>query len=294
MWTIEYESRQLVARHRGTLPVILSCPHDGEDQPPGVPRRSGDGLPSVCDFSREGDVDAAAVTTALAQRVLELGGEAPYVVLAEFHRRYIDANRPRECAYEVAEAEPFYDEYHRTLRTFVDDVRAENGGLGLLFDVHGTAGLAGDPAVIVLGTDDGRTVARLLAADPLALTRRRGFPGLLRESGYAVAPSPGQPDPPTLRGGHTVRTYGSSHADGLDAIQVELTRPLRSDPKRRAELVDRLAHAIVSAAARYADLRTLSAIHSLRLLGGGVVYEPEEPREGRSAGAGASATGRYE
>jgi N-formylglutamate amidohydrolase len=278
MWTIEYDTTRLVARHRGTLPVILACPHGGEDQPPGVPRRSGDGLPSLCQFSRDGDVDSAVVATALAQRILEISGEAPYVVLAEYHRRYIDANRPRECAYEVAEAEPFYDEYHDTLRAFVDDVRAENGGLGLLFDLHGTEGIPGDPTVIFLGTNDGRTVARLLAADAQALTRRRGFPGLLRESGYVVAPAPGQPDPPFLRGGHTVRTYGSAHADGLDAIQVELTRPLRSDPELRAELVDRLAHAIVSAAARYADLRTLSAIHSLRLLGGGVVYEPDSSR----------------
>jgi hypothetical protein len=30
MWTITYEAANLVSRHQGTLPVILSCPHDGE------------------------------------------------------------------------------------------------------------------------------------------------------------------------------------------------------------------------------------------------------------------------
>jgi N-formylglutamate amidohydrolase len=33
MWIITYETINLVSRYRGTLPVILSCPHDGEDKP---------------------------------------------------------------------------------------------------------------------------------------------------------------------------------------------------------------------------------------------------------------------
>ena len=38
MGTITYEETNLVSRHRGTLPVILTCPHGGDKQPPGVPK----------------------------------------------------------------------------------------------------------------------------------------------------------------------------------------------------------------------------------------------------------------
>jgi N-formylglutamate amidohydrolase len=278
VWTIEFETEHLVARHRGTLPVLLTCPHDGREQPPGVPRRTGRGLPSICAFSPDADLDTAAVTNGVAQRILELCGEAPYVVRAEYHRQYVDANRQRECSYEVVEAEPFYDAYHNAIREFVEEIRTENGGLGLLFDLHGTAGVAADPADVYLGTNDGRTVARLLAADPKALERRRGLGELLRASGYVVSPAPGQPETRTQNGGHTVRTYGTAHAGGLDAIQVEIAAPLRRDPAQRAELVERLAHAIVGVAQRWADERTLSAIHSLRILGDGVGYGMDRPR----------------
>jgi hypothetical protein len=64
---------------------------------------------------------------------LDVFEEAPYVVIAEFHREYIDANRAPACAYEDEDLDPtpYYDEYHNTIRSFVEEIRAENGGLGL-------------------------------------------------------------------------------------------------------------------------------------------------------------------
>ena len=45
MRDITYTVRRLVARHQGALPVILTCPHGGDDQPPGVEnKRTGVGL----------------------------------------------------------------------------------------------------------------------------------------------------------------------------------------------------------------------------------------------------------
>ena len=39
MWMIAYRSARHVGRHRGTLPVVLACPHDGGAALP-VPERS--------------------------------------------------------------------------------------------------------------------------------------------------------------------------------------------------------------------------------------------------------------
>src|SRR5262245_50069769 len=171
MWTITYEEVNLVSRHRGTLPVILSCPHGGDEQPEGVPdeRNETNPNPECRPVKKKIDLHTREITTRVAQRMLDIFGEAPYVVIAEFHRKYIDANREAKCAFDVPAAKKYYDKYHNTLRSFVNDVRAETGGVGLLFDIHGTLVFEDDPADLYLGTDNKKSVTRLLQFDPEAL-----------------------------------------------------------------------------------------------------------------------------
>ena len=267
MWRVDYTTERLVSRHRGTLPVLISCPHGGSEQPDGVSERDGGATPTGCNFEKKSDLNTRDVALGIAQRLVDLFGEAPYVVIADYHRKYIDANRSPDCAYESAAAQPFYDAYHATLRGFVDEIRAENVGAGLLFDIHGTAGIPGDPATIFLGTDNGRSVARLLAADPQALFRRRSLRGFLEAAGHIVGPhAPGEPEPATLDGGFTIRTYGSAHADGIDAMQLEITNPLRTDPALRAALVEELGFAFGRLAALYAEVRTGGATRGTQVL----------------------------
>src|SRR5262249_13192330 len=135
MWTITYQETNLVSPDRGTLPVILSCPHDGEEIPAGVPKRTRTGSPSGCPpFKTNRDRHTGEITTVVAQRLLDVFGEAPYVVIAEYDREDIDANRPSGCAFEppaaneVPAAKQYYDEYHITLRNFVKEIRAETSG----------------------------------------------------------------------------------------------------------------------------------------------------------------------
>jgi hypothetical protein len=84
MWTITYEKTNLVSRHRGTLPVILSCPHDGKEVPRGVSKRTG-ANPDCPPFKTSRDLHTREITQGIAQRLLDVFGEAPYVVIAEFH-----------------------------------------------------------------------------------------------------------------------------------------------------------------------------------------------------------------
>jgi N-formylglutamate amidohydrolase len=270
MWTLTYEKTNLVSRHRGTLPVILSCPHDGKEAPPGVPKRTGSN-PDCPPFKTTRDLHTREITEGVAQRLLDFFGEAPYVVIAEFHRQYIDANRPPDCGFEVSAAQPFYDEYHNTLRGFVDEIRAENGGLGLLFDIHGTRAIENDPADLYLGTDNGKTVERLQKIDGQVLWRRRSLRGLLgpEAAGYVVSPKQkGIPETLAVDGGYTVRTYGSSHPDGVDAIQIEIVAALRDHKEKREALTEHLGSAIGKLVSRYADAHTLAAFHKLNFLSG--------------------------
>ena len=82
---------------------------------------------------------------------------------------------------------------------------------------------------------------------------------------------PGIPETSEVDGGHTVRTYGSSHEDGLDAIQIEIASTLRDDREKRAALIETLAYAIGNLVSRYADTHTLAAFQSINLLSGDLV-----------------------
>ena len=91
-----------------------------------------------------------------------------------------------------------------------------------------------------------------------------------------VSPAqPGLPEVPALSGGFTVRSYGSSHADGLDAMQLELTRPLRSDPALRTPLIEVLAYAIGNLASRYAGFaHAVPECTDLTNIASGPIFSP--------------------
>jgi N-formylglutamate amidohydrolase len=266
MRDIDYDVRRLVARYRGALPLILTCPHGGDEQPPGVKNpRTGAGLPPECRFKIKSDRFTRTITRGVAQILFDIFAEAPYVVFANFDRKFIDANRSNgnsKCAFEDPDAQKFYDEYHNTIREFVDEIRVDNGGLGLIFDIHGTDGVVADPADVYLGTLDGDAVSSLTRRDPLAITRKRSLPGLLREEGYVVSSR----IPETLRGDFTLETYGSLNSDGLDAIQIEIESALRTDENKREAFIEDLARAITSLVCRYADTHTMSAFRSANFL----------------------------
>ena len=262
MREITYTVRRLVARHQGVLPVILTAPHGGDEKPPGVSERTGTKTPAGCEFEKNQDNFTRTIVRGLAQVLFDVFGQAPYVVFANFGRAFIDANRSVECAFEDQDARPFYDEYHNSIRSFVSEIRADNGGLGLLFDIHGTTLVTGDPADLYLGTLNGESISSLLNRDPLAMSRSRSLAGSLRHQGYVVSAK----TPETIRGGFTLETYGSSTPDGLDAIQIETESTVRTDEGRRNVYIEDLAFAISTLVARYADSEPLSVFRNANFL----------------------------
>jgi N-formylglutamate amidohydrolase len=262
MRNITYTERRLVSRYQGAMPLVLTCPHGGDEQPPGVPKRTGVKLPADCRFETNTDRFTRTVTRGVAQFLFDVFGLAPYVVIANFDRDYIDANRSPDCAFEDPNARPLYEEYHNTIRNFVDEIRTDNGGLGLLLDIHGTALVKGHPADVYFGTRNGEAISSLLSRDPLAMSRKRSPPGLLREAGYVVSSKILE----TLRGGFTLEAYGSSNADGVDAIQIENESALRIDTNKRDVFIEDLAYAINTLVARYADTHAHAAFRSVNFL----------------------------
>ena len=265
MVIVDYSETRLVKRHQGTMPIILTCPHDGTRTPPGVTERSEDNNPGVCGAVKLlRDTNAADLTERVAQRILETTGLSPYVVIARFRRLFIDANREAGCAYVHDEGEgnaaPIYDEYHDTIKRFVREVLTENDGRGFLFDIHGTRGIDGDPSSLFLGTDNGETLSRGFRRD--LLFARHGLHGLLSA---VRRPSPTPPDDPVVQyvvspanadarenaaldGGFTVRNQSPQ----LNCVQIEVLQRLRENETLRGLLVEDLAAAIPTFVRRYA------------------------------------------
>lgn len=208
----------LVSAQRGNVGILLVAPHGGTAAIEGAPeRKSG---------VRVRDQDTSEIAWIAATRLTGLLGAKPYVVVAQFHRKYADVNRSPEEGVESEAARVHYDAFHRAVRAYVDEIRARFGR-GILIDVH----LQGRvPDAIVRGTRNGKTVSALLARHGVAaLVGDDGLFGLLAKEQYAIIPALDTSGAPAdlgketfFDGGYDVAHYGSHNADGIDAIQVEI------------------------------------------------------------------------
>ncbi len=247
------EADLFVLFERGTLPIILSAPHDGTLPLPDTPPRRGQG---VAQFQTVRDTDTAAIARRTAQRLQEHLRGRVWLVVARCERRYVDVNRPAELAYESPAGRQVYERYHAALREACREVRRRYAA-GLLLDIHGQGQY---PQAICRGTNDGRTVERLIERYGWgAITGRDGLLGGLQRRGYTILPdcqdrpnSPNNREVPQFRGGYIVRTYSGEW--GIDAVQLEVGVQYRQDGRWR-RLADDLADAVAVFAESYLPLR---------------------------------------
>jgi N-formylglutamate amidohydrolase len=240
----------LVLARPGTLPIIITAPHGGRAAIPGVAPRDTQGMPKGGrGYVTGGDTNTDILALGIAAEIKALTGKEPYLVMAKFKRKFIDPNRPPEIGLDSPAARPYYDYYHQSVRRFVDEIRSKYPD-GLLVDVHGQKK---NPAVVMRGTQNGRTVERLLArAGAPAVTGPNGIFGQLQAVGVKVFPGNDVPPGGTsenagFNGGYTVGTYGSHNADGIDAVQMEFG----SQYRQRAEVAETAKDAGKAIAAFY-------------------------------------------
>jgi N-formylglutamate amidohydrolase len=204
----------LVTWQEGTVGIVLSAPHGGGVRVPGSKDRvKGETIR---------DLNVAEVALLTGQKLTDLAGGKPYLVIAQFSRKDVDANRKPGEGYENDAAKAHYDAYHRALRAAVDECRAKYGR-AILIDIHGQAK---DPEAVVRGTRDGTAVARMIHDHGKgSVTGESSLFGALKKMGYKIIPDPadGELGEETFfDGGYITEHYGSHNADGIDAIQVEI------------------------------------------------------------------------
>lgn len=236
---------KLMTLWAGTLPIILAAPHGGREAIPGIPPRRGVGVPQ---FTAERDSNTAELAEAVAVKLRQRVGATPFLIVARFERKFVDANRAPAAAYEAAQAKPYYDAYHRALGAAAETIRQQWGG-GLLLDIHAQGAQA---EAIYRGTDNGKSVSQLQSQfGSAALTGPKSVLGHLASIGYKILPDlAGQERETRYTGGFTTRTYGSHQGTKIDAIQLELGSTLRAKANLERTAAD-LAHAIEVFAREY-------------------------------------------
>ena len=238
----------LVLVRAGTLPIILTAPHGGTAAIPGVSPRDVQGKKAGgAGYVADRDPETDRLAIGIAAEIKAITGKEPYLVVARFHRKFVDPNRPPEIAYDQPAAKPYYDHYHESVLRFVEEVRGRYPA-GVLIDVHGQHKIADS---LVRGTLNGRSVTRLIGRAGFdAITGPKGLFGELEANGFKVFPSNGLPphrnyEDGGFNGGYTTATYGSHRADGIDAVQFEFG----SQYRKKAELdatIRKAARAIVA------------------------------------------------
>ena len=225
----------MVSATPGGLPLLLTAPHGGTAALAGVPART------------QGVVLRDAGTAELAEQVADTlqarTGLRPCLVIARFARKFLDANRSQDEAMASAEALPAYRAYHGQIAAYVAELRARHPQGALLLDVHGQSQA---PATVFRGTRGGLTARRLLQKfGPTALQGEPSLIGQLAARGHDVHPAVGGTslrEDPRYSGGYTVATYGSQHAEGIDAIQLEFGSHQRNQPGLARDVAEALLH----------------------------------------------------
>ena len=244
----EKSSSKLLTLWAGMLPVIISAPHGGRKVVPSIDARRGHG---IARFVTGRDHHTDELAEMIAIKIHQKLAARPYLIVARFDRKYVDANRPRKEAYESESARPYYDAYHYAIAYACEQAR-RTWGRGLLLDIHGQGAEA---EIIFRGTDNGNSVHSLQRRfGREALMGPESILGQMESRGYKVAPgSTSDQREQRYTGGYTVRTYGSHRGTSIDAIQLELGKSLRARANIERTASD-LAHAIEVFARTYLPL----------------------------------------
>lgn len=239
----------LVLYQEGTVPVILSVPHGGDQGVLNCPPRTGQSLPQKAHFVTTRDTGTKELALELAKAIQKRTGQSPYLVVLLAHRKYLDGNRPAEKAYEAQPAQAVYEAYHQALDKACREVQRKFSA-GLLLDIHGQ-GTA--PDTIFRGTAAGKTVQRLRDRfGEQAYTGPESLFGWMKSAGLKVHPDPlDGKEASAFSGGYIVRRYGGL-AFQIDAYQLEFGRNYRVQ-QARAKTSNGVAEAVEKYLTRYLD-----------------------------------------
>ena len=245
---------------QGTLPVVLSSPHDGPLKPASIPDRT---------YGVTGNDSNSRPTTWLVARELALAtGRMPHVVVNRLARIKLDANREiKEAAQGNADAEQAYKEFQGAIVQATGDLKLRCGK-GLYIDMHTNghseawlelgyrisakelSGKNADlDAAAVVNKSSLRSLASWSGTKHAQLLRGpKSLGALLSAKGIKVVPSPKYPHPAGggyFSGGYNTKQHSSALGGSVDGVQVETHFSMMNTETKRQAYAKHLAAAIL-------------------------------------------------
>lgn len=212
----DFEPLDFLTYQEGELPIIISAPHGGRMDIPGVAQRTGNGV------KIEPTTNTHLLAHAIANYIEGSVGKKPYFVIGQVHRQYVDLNRSPESAFEQPRAGDVYNAYHGKLEEFCNHAN-QRFGKALLIDIHGQSVA---PNMVFRGTRNGRTVrnlSRVIGKE--THVGPQSFSTLLKDQNIPLEPTEDAPEDHRYCGGYTVECYGNQ--GGVGAVQLEFGLDLR-------------------------------------------------------------------
>ncbi len=248
----------------GNLPLIISVPHGGYEKPDDIPERTGR-------FAKNQDIYTIEIVYEIIQKINDLTGKYPYVIINHLHRTRLDANRNiKEAANGNLKAEKVWYAYHNRISSVKVRI-TEEYEKGLFIDLHGHRHkierielgylLSGEELRLDKDLLDGgllnefSSIRHLLESNILDLSftelirGKYSFGSLLSAKGQVCVPGNKllypQPDEPFFSGGFNTSRYGSSRGGTVDGIQIEMDLHTRTDLHLQKKVADDIALSLV-------------------------------------------------
>lgn len=227
----------LIEIQRGELPIVISAPHGGRLPIPNCPLRVNYKVPQFVTVLDTNSDKLAHETAAELEKAL---GKKPWVVIAKFSRKYVDANRPVEHGAESDEGKKVYERYHSALNDAVALSRTQPGALLIDFHAQGKSKIT-----VYRGSNNLRSIR---ASDRTRFLSEGGFLWQLEQSGINLSPACKESEAKedaSFNGGYITQHYGATQPNGMNAIQLEVGADYRTKTSL-VETARKIAQAIES------------------------------------------------
>ncbi|MBN1801343.1 MAG: N-formylglutamate amidohydrolase [Candidatus Lokiarchaeota archaeon] len=216
---------------QGSIPIILSVPHDGRIECENIPKRTS----GILGFDKGTMKLAKDLTDWFVKISQERIGKShtPSQVVSKIRRSQIDLNRsPNQAFYEKSDiASKIFKKYHDTIRNITTENISKHG-ISILIDIHGFESHKRPPGFrdvdVILGTDN---LKSFYSEDIPKLQWNNTIRGkLIRKFlklGVPIAPGNPWEEEIVLKGGYIVQEHGASNNPRSRAIQIEFSDRLR-------------------------------------------------------------------
>ena len=226
---------------KGSVPVILSCPHGGFLKPNFIPNKLRG--------SQLADKNKYFITKKIIQE-LNKKTIKPYYILSKIHRSKVDFNRPARAhdAYNhhSVEAKEIHNFYHQILEDFYEECISLYGK-SLVIDLHGFTKPHINYPDIIFGNIFGKTLKVVLNSNSKDSEVFWVFSNMVKELSkqFSLDDGLGITDFNLAYSGGYI-THQFFKKENVNAFQLEIAKYIREDVELTKDFIEKFVYVLVN------------------------------------------------